>query len=580
MPFVPVNVPPGVVKLATPLQSKGRYWDANLIRWRNGKLLPVGGWQRISESPLSSPCRTIFTWTSNAGLKQAALGCEEQLYILESSTLTNITPNNYDPPNDTEVGAYGAWQYGKLLYGEDTDPGYLRPPSTAFVPSFCWTIDNWGEDILAVSSSDGRLLHYGVGDNKAHQIGVNQIITADRVSNVVTITTDSHHGFLTGDTVVIGGTSVTTMNGTQTITGVPNDLSFTYANSGTNASGTGGTATSPSNSIAPSNNRAVVVTPERHAVLFGAGGNPRRVAWCSREDYQNWNYADTTSTAGYLDLDSSSNIIMACSVREGTLIWTEDEAWLMRYIGLPFIYAIERIGFSCGLIAPRAFATTAGRCVWMGREGFWLYDGGVVKPLPCDVASHVFDEINPDAGILYTNGSENSLFNEVWFWYPSSNSTVPNKYVIYNYAENWWSIGEMTRTAASGAGVFQFPMATDDSNELYFHEDGWTAAGASLIGQRFAETATVNIQNGNQMQMVRQALTDSGYGYSSTQIRLFSTFTPDGTEYEYGPFNPRSDGYTDMRATGRDLRFRIASTQDADWSIGEVRFDIVPKGGR
>lgn len=580
MAFIPVNVPPGVVRFATPLQTKGRYWDANLVRWRNGKLLPVGGWQRITENPLSSPCRAIFTWANNAGLKQAALCCEEQLYILESSTLTDITPNNYDPPNDAEVGSYGAYNYGALYYGEDTDPIAPRPPSSAFVPSFCWTVDNWGEDILAVSSSDGRLLHYGPGDTKAHQVGVNQITTIVRSSNVATVTTEDHHGFLAGDTVVIGGTSVASLNGTYTITGVPSDLTFTYANSGTDTTSTGGTATPPSAAIAPSNNRAVVVTPERHAVLLGAGGNPRRVAWCSREDYQNWNFGDPVSTAGYLDLDSSSNIIMACSVREGTLIWTEDEAWLMRYIGLPFIYSIERIGFSCGLIAPRAFATTAGRCVWMGREGFWLYDGGVVKPLPCDVASYVFDGIDPDTGILYTNGSENSLFNEVWFWYPSMGSSVPDKYVIYNYAEGWWSIGEMTRTAASGAGVFPYPMATDASNDLYFHEDGWTAAGVSLVGARFAETGTVNIQSGNKIQMVKQALTDSGYGYDSTQIKIYTTFTPDGQEYEYGPFNPRPDGYTDMRATGRDMRFRITSTQDSDWSIGEVRFDTMPKGGR
>jgi len=61
---------------------------------------------------------------------------------------------------------------------------------------------------------------------------------------------------------------------------------------------------------------------------------------------------------------------MCAPVREGTLIWTDNEAWIMRYVGLPYIYQIERIGFGCGLIAPQAFATTAGRCIWMGNEPF------------------------------------------------------------------------------------------------------------------------------------------------------------------------------------------------------------------
>ena len=573
MPFVPVNVPPGVVKLATPLQSKGRYWDANLIRWRNGKLLPVGGWQRITEVPFSSTCRTIFAWTSNAGIKYGAFGCTYHLYSLESSTFTDITPLDYQGPNSTEYGSYGASTYGTLEYGIDTN----RPPNTSYIPSFCWTIDNWGEDILAVSSSDGRLLYWHYGNNNATPVGVSDISSASRVSDVVTVTTAAPHGYSVGNEVLIAGNSVTNINGTFIIATVPTPSSFTYASIAADATGSGGTSTKTD---VPTNNRAVLVTPERNAMCFGADGFPRRVAWSDTEDYTNWNYADTTATAGFLDLDSSTNIVMACSVREGTLIWTEDEAWLMRYIGLPYIYSAERIGFSCGLISPRAFATSAGRCIWMGREGFWLYDGGVVRPLQCDVASHVFENIDPASGILYTHGSDNSLFNEVWFWYPTMGETSPNKYVIYNYAENWWSIGDMTRTAATGGSVFGYPIATDALNEAYFQEDGWTAAGVPITTGRYAETASINVQNGSNTIIVRQALTDSGHGYQSTSLSLYTSFAPDSAEAVHGPYSPRPNGYTDMRATGREIRVKVMSTQDADWSIGEMRLDIAPRGAR
>ena len=577
MPFVPINVPPGVVRLATPLQSKGRYWDANLIRWRNGKLLPVGGWQRITETPLDSVCRTVFAWTSNAGIKYAAFGCEEKLYALEGDNFSDITPAGYQSPQSNQVGSYGSSTYGTLLYGDDTDPSYPRPPNNSYVPSFCWTIDNWGEDILSVASSDGRLLYWHYGNAEATAVGVSDITTAERASNVVTVTTSAAHLYPVGASILISGNSQSSLNGTFTIASVPSSVTFTYASTGSDVTGTGGTSTKTD---VPTNNRAVLVTPERNCMCFGADGFPRRVAWSDTEDYTNWNYADTTATAGFLDLDSSTNIVMACSVREGTLIWTEDEAWLMRYIGLPYIYSAERIGFSCGLISPRAFATTAGRCIWMGREGFWLYDGGVVRPLQCDVASHVFEGIDPASGTLYTHGSENSLFNEVWFWYPSQGQTVPNKYVIFNYAENWWSIGEMTRTAATGGSVFGSPIATDDLNDAYFQENGWTAAGVPITTSRYAETASINIQNGSNTIIVRQALTDSGHGYSSTSLSLYTSFAPDGAETMHGPYSPRSDGYTDIRATGREIRVKVMSTEDQDWSIGEMRLDIVPRGSR
>lgn len=580
MPLAPITIPPGVVKTATPLQVKGRYWDANLVRWRSNKLLPVGGWQRITQTPLASVPRALFTWTTNAGTHLTMVGCGDTLYALEGATYTNITPNNFIGEDAGSVGGYGAWNYGALLYGDDTDATYPRPQSAYFIPSFSWTFDNWGGDVLAVASSDGRLLHYGEGEDVAHSVGYNDIATAVRASNTTTITTDHHHGFIVGQSVEIIGTSVSSMNGTYTIATVPTDDSFTYTNPGTNASGTGGVAQSAAGDLPPLNNRGVIVTAERHAVLIGAGGNNRRVAWSNAEDYTDWNFASTTNTAGYLDLDTSSGIIMCAAVREGTLIWTEDEAWLMRYIGLPYIYAIERIGFGCGLIAPKSFATFAGRCIWMGREGFWLYDGGVVKPLPCDVGSFVFDNIDLDAGILYTHGSDNSVFPEVWFWYPTEGEDNPNRYVCYNYAENWWSIGEMERTAAQGAGIYQYPMTGDSSGELYFQENGWTAAGVAITTGRYAETSSINVTNGSALAHVKQTITDSGYGYASTQLTYFSSFTPEGTEYTSGPFSPRSNGYCDTRVTGRDFRVKIASTQDAEWSIGEMRIDLTSGGGR
>lgn len=650
MPLAPISLPPGVVKSATALQAKGRFWDVNLVRWQAGKLQPIGGWQRITSAPLSGPARTISTWADNDNNSYAAIGCDQTLYVLNGSTFSDITPDDYIAPDSSTSGNYGSYDYGEYLYGLDlglvdidtavrtsnvvtittaTPHHFLvgidvvisgvsdssfngtfevtaatsttftysqtasnasatggkaelteadrRPFSGFFTRKFTWTIDNWGEDILAVASSDGRLLHWTVGEDKAHPVGYSHINTAARVSNVVTVTTTTHHGLKPGDTVEISDNSVTAFNDTWTVATVPTDTTFTFADSGSNTTGSGGFLVVPS---VPAANRGVIVTQERHAVLFGCGGNSRRIAWSNREDYNNWNFADPTNTAGYLDLETESEITMVAPVREGVLIWTDDEAWLMRYAGLPYVYGIERIGFGCGLMAPKSFATFAGRCIWMGREGFWIYDGGYVKPLACDVGAFVFENIDPSAGLIYTNGAENNIFPEVWFWYPETGEPFPNKYVAYNYAENWWTVGEMTRTAACGAGVFDYPLASDDAGNIYLQENGWTAAGASLVGDRWAESGALNLQQGNNITLIRQALTDSGYGYNSTALTFFSSFTPEGAETTAGPYSPRSDGYTDTRVTGRDFRVRLEATQDAEWSVGELRLDLVPSGAR
>lgn len=652
MPLVPIPVPPGVIKPATPLQAKGRYWDSNLVRWQSNKLLPVGGWQRINSTPLDSAVRTIFPWTLNNGVKLAALGCDDDLYVQEGATYTNITPANYVSAETGLYGGYGAGDFGELLYGLDyasyaitsavrstnvvtittgtTPHGYpvgmsvliagvttstfdgtftiasvpttttftyaqtaadasssggtsslpvadRRPLNTFYGSDFSWSIDNWGEDILAVASSDGRLLHWEYGDAAAKQVGVATISTAISLTNVTTITTTQDHDLHVGDSVIIAGVTNAAFNGTYVVTTTATATTFTYAHVTADATSSGGTSTNPA---VPTNNRGVIVTPERFAVCFGCDGESRRVGWSNQEDYTEWNFASATTTAGFVDLDTQSEIVMAVPVREGTLIFTETEAWLMKYVGLPYIYGFERIGFGCGLIAPKSFATFAGRCICLSKNGFWIYDGGYVKPLPSDVGNYVLQNIDPATGLLYTNGSDNGTFNEVWFWYPSVGSAVPDQYVCHNYMEGWWALGEMTRTAAAPAGVFSYPMASDESNNLYYHENGWTAAGAPLIGYRYAETGSLNLANGETLMTVKQAITDSGYGYASTELTFYASTTPEAAETTAGPYTPRSSGYTDIRVTGREIRYRVEATQDAPWSVGDIRLDLTPRGKR
>lgn len=70
------------------------------------------------------------------------------------------------------------------------------------------------------------------------------VSTIARSTNTVTVNTSVAHGFTTGDTVIISGVSggTTAFNGNFTLT-VTSSTEFTYAQSGSNESGTGGTAT-------------------------------------------------------------------------------------------------------------------------------------------------------------------------------------------------------------------------------------------------------------------------------------------------------------------------------------------------
>ena len=62
-----------------------------------------------------------------------------------------------------------------------------------------------------------------------------------RATNVVTITTQTAHGFVQGDSVVVAGVSDVSFNGTFTVASVPTTTTFTYAQTGVDATSGGGT---------------------------------------------------------------------------------------------------------------------------------------------------------------------------------------------------------------------------------------------------------------------------------------------------------------------------------------------------
>ena len=134
---------------------------------------------------------------------------------------------------------------------------------------------------------------------------------------------------------------------------------------------------------APVGNRGVIVTDQRQVVLYGAGGDPRRVAWSDQEDMTVWT-ADVTNLAGDKQLVTSAAALTACKVAAGIMIFTTNDVHLMTYVGPPYAYGIVQIGAGCGPISPRAVASAGSFVAWMSNQNFWIYNGSV-QVLGCDV---------------------------------------------------------------------------------------------------------------------------------------------------------------------------------------------------
>lgn len=218
--------------------------------------------------------------------------------------------------------------------------------------------------------------------------------------------------------------------------------------------------------------------------------------------------------------------------------------------------------------------------MWFDQSGFMVYEGGSMRPIQCPVLDFFKADIDPTYGSVVSHASENGVFDEAWFFYPSAGQTECDKYIIFNYNEGWWVTGDLSRTAAFPAGANKYPLMAGVDNNLYAHEDGWTDAGNSRVGDIWMETGALSIGQGDRGFEVKQMLPATGFGYDTLKVTVYGKQTPDGSERTFGPYTPRSDGYMDMRVSARDIRVRFEATEDGDWGIGKMRLEVAPGAGR
>lgn len=209
---------------------------------------------------------------------------------------------------------------------------------------------------------------------------------------------------------------------------------------------------------------------------------------------------------------------------------------------------------------------------WMGNSSFHVYSGGAVQDLPSEVGDYVFNDINTSQKSKIWAVS-NQSFNEVWWFYPSAESVEINRYVVFNYADNHWTIGSLTRTAGFDLGAFTSPIWFAEDGTAFDHEFGLNLGG----GLAFAESGPISFGAGEAVMKATSLIPDEAT-QGDVQATFKTRFHPNDVERSYGPYamaNP-----TSVRFTGRQIRMRVEATKLADWRVGVMRLDAVPGGRR
>lgn len=151
--LVPLKAPPGIYRSGTDYQSKGRWRDANLIRFLEGRIEPVGGWLTTGIT-LDGPGRGMLAWRANTTGRRLAVGTPDSLYVYDGDQSFDITPVGFVAGNLTSAVAsgYGSGDYGDGNYGSSAAGG--RSEATT------WSLDTFGEYLLACASHDDTIYYW------------------------------------------------------------------------------------------------------------------------------------------------------------------------------------------------------------------------------------------------------------------------------------------------------------------------------------------------------------------------------------------------------------------------------------
>lgn len=147
-------LPPGINSDLSQYSAKGRWWRGNLVRWIDKTLVPIGGWiKRSTLTGDTNPYRVATSWRANDGVPYVAIGAADKVKIASvtgaSFTWEDVTPGSLVWSAASSVG-YGANEYGGGAFG-------VGSLDTFDETDQLWWFDQWGEDLLAVHSGDGRL---------------------------------------------------------------------------------------------------------------------------------------------------------------------------------------------------------------------------------------------------------------------------------------------------------------------------------------------------------------------------------------------------------------------------------------
>ena len=615
---------PGIVRDTTDYTNEGGWFDCDKIRFRMGLPETIGGWTRLTTSTMLGTCRSIHEWTTLSGNLFIGAGTNQKFYVVEGDAPHDITPIR---KTTTGTATFSATSGSAIVNVTDTNNGVFLGDFVTFSNA----VSLGGQITAVVLNQEYTVTEIVDGDN--YHITVTATADGSDSGNGGGSTVASYQLNIGLDTVAVGSGwgagpwSRGAWNSSADV-GIPGanlrlwsqdnfgeDLIANVRSGGIyywdSSAGVSGnrmvniTDLPGGSSVPVVCNQILVSERDRHVIAFGANpefdqyGNatlvqdPLSIRFSSQESVTDW-ATTPTNTAGGLRIGTGSFIVGAVQTKQQVVVFTDISVYTMQFIGPPFTFGLTEVSSNISIAGENAAVSTGDVVYWMGNGTFYLYNGSVVQ-IPCTIREYVFSDINTNQMAKVT-AATNTSFSEIWWFYPSSESTTNDKYAVYNYDMNIWYYGNLSRTAWSDNVRGGLPIAASPDGYLYFQETGMNDGSNNPPSplSAYVESSTVDIGEGDRFMFAHRLLPDITFRNSTGNPT--ATFSIKARNYPGESFSSTSSNsvvssqtvpvqlFTDeyfIRVRGRAVALRIESNQvNTAWRLGSPRLDLRPDGRR
>jgi hypothetical protein len=592
------------------------------------------GTTTVTVTDTSHGCLTgdFVTFSGATGTYASILNAEYQVTVLTVNTYTITTASalaagsyggsavvaayqvSVGPETVVPLLGWGSGGWGAGPWGTGT-------ASATQTDLRIWSAQNYGEDLIYGPNRGGIYYWDATAGVTSRGVLLNTLggtVTFTTASPTVvtfsTLLTEGsaiQFGVSSGGTLPTGISALTTyylfnVNGVTAnlLNGAGNLVNVTGAGSGTFSISLLVDVPTVQNSILVSDTNKFVIALGCND--YGSNTlDPMLIRWSGSENPYQWS-PDATSQAGFTRLSHGSSIVSWITTRQETLIFTESSLYSLQYFGPPVVWGTQLLADNVSIVSKNAVTLASGVVYWMGVDKFYSYNGRV-QTLNCDLRRFIFNDLNKAQFATIYSGS-NEGFNEVWWLYPSSNSTYINRYVIYNYSENVWYYGTLGRSAWIDSSLRLYPISTtyDSTSQTgrlisqeYLLNDNTTGVDLPIhsyiassefdLGDgynfgfvwrvipdvTFANSANdPNTGLAPRVNLTLSALQNSGSGISSAKTQTVTLVAP-----ETASDTEKFTGQVYMRLRGRQMIMRFESNQvNTAWQAGAQRIDVRTDG--